>query len=66
LPARGSNGEVGWQRNLLVAAIAFGEHVLAQGLDGFARDDAAADGSLDRHREKLMRDQVRTKITTPR
>jgi len=36
-----------------VAAIAFGQHVLAQGLDGLARDDAAADRRLDRYREEL-------------
>src|SRR5438477_1463118 len=41
-----------------VAAVAFGEHVLAQRLDGLARDDPAADRRLDRHREELARDQV--------
>ena len=41
-----------------VAAIAFGEHVLAQGLDGLARDDTAADRRLDRDGEELARDQV--------
>src|SRR5690349_16515419 len=41
-----------------VAAVAFGEDVLAQGLDRFARDDAAADRRLDRDGEELARDQV--------
>src|SRR6202030_4367639 len=41
-----------------VAAIAFGEHVLAQRLDGLAGDDAAADRRLDRDGEELARDQV--------
>src|SRR5947207_12167740 len=31
-----------------VAAVAFGEHVLAQRLDRFARDDATANRRLDR------------------
>ena len=30
-----------------VAAVALGQHVLADSLDGFAGDDLAADGSLD-------------------
>src|SRR5207249_10294913 len=34
-----------------VAAIAFGEHVLAQGLDGLAGDDPAAYRRLDRDLE---------------
>ena len=41
-----------------VAAVAFGEDVLAQGLDGLAGDDAAADRGLDGDLEKLARDQV--------
>src|SRR3984893_7273347 len=41
-----------------VAAIAFGEHVLAQRLDGLARDNAAADRRLDRDLKKLARDQI--------
>src|SRR5689334_15955320 len=41
-----------------VAPVAFGEHVLAQGLDGLARDDAAADRRLDRDGEELARDQI--------
>src|SRR3984893_14328914 len=41
-----------------VAAAAFGEHVLAQGLAGLARDDTAADRRLDRDGEELARDQV--------
>ena len=30
-----------------VAAVAFGRHILAHGLDGFARDDFRTDGCLD-------------------
>ena len=41
-----------------VAAIAFGGDVLAQGRDGFAGDDLAADGGLDRDLEHMARDQV--------
>src|SRR5437016_12650968 len=41
-----------------VAAVAFGEHVLAQGLDGLAGDNPAADRCLDRHGKKLARDQI--------
>src|SRR5690606_28968782 len=40
-----------------VAAIAFGGHVLAHGADGFAGDDLAADGGLDRDDEEVRRDQ---------
>ena len=36
-----------------VAAVALGEHVLAQGLDGLARDDVGADRRLHRHVEHL-------------
>src|SRR5258708_37509432 len=41
-----------------VAAVALGEHVLAQGRDRLARDDAAADRCLDRDLEQLARDQL--------
>src|SRR6266446_220197 len=41
-----------------VAAIAFGEHVLAQRLDGLPRDDPAADRRLDRDLKELARDQI--------
>src|SRR3712207_6914720 len=34
-----------------VTAVALGEHVLADGADVLARDDARADGGLDRHLE---------------
>src|SRR3984893_9761625 len=40
-----------------VAAVAFGEHVLAHRLDRFAGDDLRADGRLDRHVEHLARNQ---------
>src|SRR5665213_1098019 len=36
-----------------VAAVAFGGDVLAQGADGFAGDDLAADGGLDGDDEKV-------------
>src|SRR5262245_24515209 len=36
-----------------VTAVALGGHVLAHGLDGLPRDDAAADGRLDGHLEHL-------------
>src|SRR5215472_17541436 len=41
-----------------VAAIAFGEHVLAQRLDRFPRDDPPADRRLNRHLKELARYQV--------
>src|SRR3954453_5243794 len=41
-----------------VAAVALGEHVLADGADVLARDDAAADGGLDRDLELLPRDEL--------
>src|SRR3954471_22866344 len=41
-----------------VAAVALGEHVLALGLDGLARDDARPDRGLDRHVEELPRDHL--------
>src|ERR1017187_6153621 len=41
-----------------VAAVALGQHVLAQRADVLARDDPGADGSLDRHLELLPRDQL--------
>src|SRR5438093_7841903 len=41
-----------------VAAVALGEHVLAQRLHRLARDDAAADGRLDRHLEHLPRNEL--------
>src|SRR5687768_6880012 len=41
-----------------VAAVALGEHVLAQRLDRLARDDAIADRGLDRDLEHLPRDQL--------
>src|SRR5262249_25127901 len=40
-----------------VSAVAFGENVFADGGNGFARDDAAADGSLDRDFKHLARNQ---------
>ena len=40
-----------------VAAVAFGENVFADGGDGFARDDAAANGGLNRHFKHLPRNQ---------
>src|SRR3954449_11724045 len=39
-----------------VAAVALGDHVLAHGLDRFARDDLRADRRLDRDLELLARD----------
>src|SRR3954462_8055504 len=36
-----------------VAAVTLGQHVLAHRLDGLARDDAAADGGLNRNLEHL-------------
>ena len=41
-----------------VAAVAFGRHVLAHGLDRFAGDDLGADGCLDGDVELLARDQL--------
>src|SRR6266487_6907695 len=41
-----------------VAAVALGEDVLAEGLDGLAGDDPGADGGLDRHLEHLPRDHL--------
>ena len=41
-----------------VSAVAFGDDVFANGADGFAGDDAAADGGLERHFEHLARDQL--------
>ena len=41
-----------------VAAIALRGHVLAHRGDGFAGDDFAADGGLDRHFEQVAGDQV--------
>src|SRR5471032_1638862 len=41
-----------------VAAVALGQHVLAQRLDVFARDHVGADGCLDGHVEHLARDQL--------
>src|SRR3546814_8871802 len=41
-----------------VAAIAFGGHVLTKGGYGFARDDPAADGRLNRNLEQVAGDQV--------
>ena len=41
-----------------VAAVALGEHVLAQRADGLARDDAPADRRLDRDLEQVRRDQL--------
>jgi hypothetical protein len=40
-----------------VAAVTLGQHVLALGLDGVARDDLTAHRGLERHRELLARDQ---------
>src|SRR5204863_3058862 len=39
-----------------VAAVALGDHVLADGLDGLAGDDLRADRGLDRDLELLPRD----------
>src|SRR5215208_5889255 len=39
-----------------VAAVALGDHVLAEGLDRLARDDLRAHGVLDRHVVLLARD----------
>lgn len=41
-----------------VAAVAFGRHVLAHGLDRFAGNDLGADGCLDGDVELLARDQL--------
>ena len=41
-----------------VAAVTFGRHVLAHGLDRFAGDDLSADGGLHRNYEQMARDQV--------
>src|SRR6185312_43314 len=41
-----------------VATVALGEHVLAQRLDTRARDDLAAECSLDRHLEELARNEI--------
>src|SRR5690606_14366468 len=41
-----------------VAAVALGEDVLAHRAHGLARDDARADGRLDRHLELLARDDL--------
>src|SRR5262249_4844924 len=41
-----------------VAAVALGEHVLAQRLDRLARDHAVADRGLQRHLEHLPRDEL--------
>src|SRR5471030_783873 len=41
-----------------VAAVALGQHVLAQRLDVFARDHVGADGGLNGHVEHLARDQL--------
>src|SRR5258706_3907832 len=40
-----------------VAAVALGENVFADGRDGFARNDAAANRGLDRHLKHLPRNQ---------
>src|SRR6266850_1020714 len=40
-----------------VTAVAFGENVFADGRDGFARNDAAADRGLDRNLEHLPRNK---------
>src|SRR5688572_31923804 len=41
-----------------IAAVALGEDVLSQRLHRFSRDDAAADGGLNRHLEHLPRNQL--------
>ena len=41
-----------------VAAVAFGGNVLAEGRDGFAGDDLAADRGLDRELEQVPWEQV--------
>src|ERR1700687_3345501 len=44
-----------------VSAVALGENVFADGRDGFARDDAAADSGLDRHFKHLARNEFSQK-----
>ena len=41
-----------------ISAVALCKDILAHGLDGFARDDLAADGSLNGNLEKLTGDIV--------
>src|SRR5260221_10905424 len=41
-----------------IAAITFGGYVLAQRLDGLARDNLGADAGLNRYFEHLARDQL--------
>src|SRR5262245_4566710 len=41
-----------------VTAVTLGEHVLPQRLDRLTRDDAAANGGLNRHFEHLARNQL--------
>ena len=41
-----------------VAAVAFGDHVLAHRLDGLTGDDLVPDRSLDRDFEELTRDKL--------
>src|SRR5206468_416087 len=41
-----------------VAAVALGDDVLPQSLDGLAGDDLVADGGLDRNLEELARDEL--------
>src|SRR5712671_6912735 len=41
-----------------VSAVAFGENVFADGRNGFARDDAAANRGLDRHLKHLPRNEL--------
>src|SRR5260363_41740 len=41
-----------------IAAVAFGEHILAQCLDVFARNDLCADRGLNRHIVHLTRNQL--------
>ena len=40
-----------------ISAVAFGENVLADGGDGFARDHAASDRGLNGHFKHLARNQ---------
>ena len=41
-----------------IAAVAFCRDVLAHGAHGFAGDDLAADGGLDRDHKQMGRDQL--------
>src|SRR4051812_13743612 len=49
-----------------VATVTLGQDVLAHRADGFARDDVAPDGRLDRHLEHLARDQLLQALASAR